>query len=35
VRFHAPGHGEHTDEILRDLAYTSSQIADLRQAGIV
>ncbi len=35
VRFHAPGHGEHTDEILGDLTYTSSQIADLRQAGIV
>ena len=34
-RFHAPGHGEHTDAILQELGYGPSEIGDLREAGIV
>jgi crotonobetainyl-CoA:carnitine CoA-transferase CaiB-like acyl-CoA transferase len=34
-RLHAPAHGEHTDSILRELGYEPSEIADLRERGIV
>ena len=34
-RFHAPAHGEHTDAILEELGYEASEIADLRDEGIV
>ena len=34
-RFHAPAHGEHTDTILEELGYGASEIADLREGGVV
>ena len=30
-----PGHGEHTDEILRELGYDTGATADLRAAGVI
>lgn len=35
VRRRAPGLGEHTDEVLRELGFTTGQIAELRAAGAV
>ncbi len=35
IRRHAPMHGEHTDEVLGELGYTSAQIADLRSRGLI
>ena len=35
VRLRPPEHGEHTDEILGTLGYTTEAIADLRERGIV
>ena len=35
IRRHAPGRGEHTDEVLNELGYTSEQIADLRARKVV
>jgi crotonobetainyl-CoA:carnitine CoA-transferase CaiB-like acyl-CoA transferase len=34
VRLPAPGHGEHTDEVLRELGYADSDVAKLRHAGV-
>jgi formyl-CoA transferase len=31
----APGHGQHTDEILAELGYSTAEIGQLRQAGAV
>jgi len=31
----APAHGEHTDDIMRELGLSASQIEGLRQRGIV
>lgn len=35
LRYPAPALGEHTEEILRDLGYTSGQIAKLREEGVI
>ena len=35
IRRAAPGHGEHTDEILRELGYAPEEIAALRKDGVV
>lgn len=35
VRRHAPGRGEHTDEILAELGYTLAQIGELRARRVV
>ncbi|HXL46648.1 MAG TPA: CoA transferase, partial [Candidatus Binatia bacterium] len=35
IRRAAPTHGEHTDEILRELGYTAEEIAALRKDGAV
>jgi formyl-CoA transferase len=35
IRRPAPGHGEHTDEILKELGYTPEEIAALRKDGAV
>jgi len=35
IRRAAPTHGEHTDEILRELGYTTEEIAALRKDGAV
>ncbi|MCZ6785300.1 MAG: CoA transferase, partial [Proteobacteria bacterium] len=35
VRTAAPGHGEHTDEILRELGYDADAIRDLRERKVV
>jgi len=35
VRFGAPRLGEHTDEILLEIGYTSAQIEVLRAAGVI
>lgn len=35
VRRHAPGRGEHTDEILVELGYTRAQIGELRERRVV
>jgi formyl-CoA transferase len=35
IRRPAPGHGEHTDEILGELGYTAEEIAALRKDGAV
>ena len=31
----APGHGEHGDEILRELGRSDAEIASLRRAGVL
>ena len=33
IRRGAPGLGEHTDEVLSEIGYSASEIADLRAAG--
>ena len=33
-RFHAPAHGQHTDDLLGELGYQPAQITDRRDAGI-
>ena len=35
IRRAAPTHGEHTDEILRELGYTTEDIAALRKDAVV
>ena len=35
IRLPAPEPGQHTDEILGELGYSASDIAELRQAGAV
>lgn len=35
VRRPAPGHGEHTDEVLSELGYGSGEIEELRGAGVI
>jgi crotonobetainyl-CoA:carnitine CoA-transferase CaiB-like acyl-CoA transferase len=35
IRFGAPRLGEHTDEILLEIGYTSTQIESLRGAGVI
>jgi crotonobetainyl-CoA:carnitine CoA-transferase CaiB-like acyl-CoA transferase len=35
IRRAAPTHGEHTDEVLKELGYTAADIAELRKAGAV
>lgn len=35
LRYPAPALGEHTEEILSDLGYTSGQIAKLREEGVI
>jgi crotonobetainyl-CoA:carnitine CoA-transferase CaiB-like acyl-CoA transferase len=35
VNFHAPGYGEHTDQLLSQLGYDATQIRSLRSASIV
>ncbi|MFN3336726.1 MAG: CoA transferase, partial [Thermomicrobium sp.] len=35
IRRHPPLLGEHTDEVLKDLGYSSDQIAAMRQAGAI
>ncbi|OLC13247.1 MAG: formyl-CoA transferase [Candidatus Rokubacteria bacterium 13_1_40CM_69_27] len=35
IRQPAPAHGQHTDEILRELGYTPAEIADLRRDSVV
>jgi crotonobetainyl-CoA:carnitine CoA-transferase CaiB-like acyl-CoA transferase len=34
VDFHAPGHGEHSEEILRGLGYDAAAISDLKAKGV-
>jgi crotonobetainyl-CoA:carnitine CoA-transferase CaiB-like acyl-CoA transferase len=35
IRRHAPGRGEHTDEVLAELGYTATQVAGLRERRVV
>jgi crotonobetainyl-CoA:carnitine CoA-transferase CaiB-like acyl-CoA transferase len=35
VRYPAPEHGEHTDEILGDMGYAAAEIAKWRESGVV
>lgn len=35
IRRHAPGRGEHTDEVLAELGYTATQVAGLRERKVV
>jgi len=35
IRRHAPGRGEHTDEVLAELGYTTAQVAGLRERKVV
>jgi len=35
VCLHAPGYGEHNDEILRDLGFREAEIARLRREGVI
>jgi crotonobetainyl-CoA:carnitine CoA-transferase CaiB-like acyl-CoA transferase len=35
VNFHAPGYGEHTDQLLAELGYDAAQITELRSASVV
>ncbi len=35
LRFHPPGVGEHTTELLNELGYTSEEIGRLRAAGVI
>ena len=35
IRRAAPTHGEHTDEILRELGYSSEEITTLRKEHVV
>ena len=35
VERHAPGHGEHTEEVLSELGYTSADVVRLKAEGVV
>jgi crotonobetainyl-CoA:carnitine CoA-transferase CaiB-like acyl-CoA transferase len=35
ARTAAPATGEHTDEVLRELGYAASRVADFRRAGVI
>jgi crotonobetainyl-CoA:carnitine CoA-transferase CaiB-like acyl-CoA transferase len=35
IRRHAPRHGEHTDEILKECGYSASEIAQLREKKVI
>jgi crotonobetainyl-CoA:carnitine CoA-transferase CaiB-like acyl-CoA transferase len=35
IRRHAPRHGEHTDEILKECGYSVSEIAQLRERKVI
>jgi crotonobetainyl-CoA:carnitine CoA-transferase CaiB-like acyl-CoA transferase len=35
IRRHAPGRGEHTDEVLREIGYSEREVADLRARKVV
>lgn len=35
IRSPAPAHGQHTEEVLRELGYSSAEITTLRDAGVV
>ncbi|MBI1735264.1 MAG: CoA transferase [Candidatus Rokubacteria bacterium] len=35
IRRHAPARGEHTDEVLREMGYSPSEVADLRARKVV
>ena len=35
IRRHAPGQGEHTDEVLTELGYNAAEISGLRERKVV